>query len=81
LRSDEWDAWANGGREGQTDSKSRIFEELELLMPLLKDVGKKAFDRNVKTEIAAGKPPKQAVAIAYSVKRKAAKSAPKTARK
>lgn len=50
-------------------------------MPLLKDVGKKAFDRNVKAEIDAGKPPKQAVAIAYSVKRKAAKSAPKTARK
>ena len=42
-------------------------------MPLLKDVGKKAFDRNVKAEIAAGKPPKQAVAIAYAVKREAAK--------
>jgi len=42
-------------------------------MPLLKDVGKKAFDRNVKAEISAGKPPKQAVAIAYAVKREAAK--------
>lgn len=42
-------------------------------MPLLKDVGKKAFDRNVKAEIDAGKPPKQAVAIAYAVKREAAK--------
>jgi hypothetical protein len=42
-------------------------------MPLLKDVGKKAFDRNVKAEIDAGKPPKQAVAIAYAVKREASK--------
>jgi tetratricopeptide repeat protein 30 len=29
--------------------------------------------KNIKTVIAAGKPPKQAVAIAYSVKREAAK--------
>jgi hypothetical protein len=42
-------------------------------MPLIKDIGKKAFQKNVKESIAAGKPPKQAVAIAYSVKREAAK--------
>ena len=42
-------------------------------MPLIKDIGKKTFAKNVKAEIAAGKPPKQAVAIAYSVKREAAK--------
>lgn len=42
-------------------------------MPLIKDIGKKAFAKNVKAEIAAGKPPKQAVAIAYAVKREAAK--------
>jgi len=41
-------------------------------MPLIKDIGKKAFQKNVKAEIAAGKPVKQAVAIAYSVKREAA---------
>ena len=41
-------------------------------MPLIKDIGKKAFQKNIKAEIAAGKPVKQAVAIAYSVKRKAA---------
>ena len=41
-------------------------------MPLIKDIGKKAFQRNIKAEIAAGKPVKQAVAIAYSVKREAA---------
>lgn len=36
-------------------------------MPLNKSKSKKAFKENVKTEIAAGKPVKQAVAIAYSV--------------
>jgi len=41
-------------------------------MPLVKSPSPKAFRANVKTEIAAGKPPKQAVAIAYSVKRAAA---------
>jgi len=40
-------------------------------MPLKKSSGKKAFKENVKTEIDAGKPVKQAVAIAYSVQRKA----------
>ena len=40
-------------------------------MPLTKSKSKAAFNRNVKTEIKAGKPPKQAVAIAYAVKRKA----------
>ena len=35
-------------------------------MPLQKGKGKKAFSSNVKTEMAAGKPQKQAVAIAYS---------------
>ena len=41
-------------------------------MPLIKSTTKKAFTKNVKKEIAAGKPPKQAVAIAYSTKRTAA---------
>ena len=41
-------------------------------MPLVKSSSKSAFRTNVKKEIAAGKPVKQAVAIAYSVKRKAA---------
>lgn len=40
-------------------------------MPLIKSKSKQAFSKNVKTEIAAGKPPKQAVAIAYSEKRSA----------
>ncbi len=33
----------------------------------------KAFKQNIKTEVKAGKPVKQAVAIAYSVKREAKK--------
>lgn len=46
-------------------------------MPLKKSTGKSAFRSNVKAEIAAGKPVKQAVAIAYSVKRAAAKKGKK----
>jgi hypothetical protein len=42
-------------------------------MPLIKSKSKKAFSENVATEMKAGKPQKQAVAIAYSVKRKAHK--------
>ena len=43
-------------------------------MPLIKSKSDKAFKSNIKAEIAAGKPQKQAVAIAYSVKRAAKKS-------
>ena len=35
-------------------------------MPLIKGKSNKAFQQNIKTEMAAGKPQKQAVAIAYS---------------
>jgi hypothetical protein len=38
-------------------------------MPLNKSKTKKAFSENVRTEMAHGKPQKQAVAIAYSVQR------------
>jgi hypothetical protein len=40
-------------------------------MPLVKSASKAAFRKNVKAEMKAGKPQKQAVAIAYSVKRRA----------
>lgn len=40
-------------------------------MPLVKSASPKAFRANVKAEVASGKPVKQAVAIAYSVKREA----------
>ena len=42
-------------------------------MPLLKSRGKKAMSVNIRKEMDAGKPHKQAVAIAMSVKRKASR--------
>lgn len=42
-------------------------------MPLIKSKSEKAFKKNISTEVKAGKPVKQAVAIAYSVKRGAQK--------
>jgi len=50
-------------------------------MPLVKSKSPEAFRKNVKAEIAAGKKPAQAVAIAYSVKREAAKKAPAKGKK
>jgi hypothetical protein len=41
---------------------------------LKKSTSPKAFKENIKTEIKAGKPVKQAVAIAYSDKREAEKA-------
>jgi len=43
-------------------------------MPLIKSKSPKAFKENIKTEVKAGKPIKQAVAIAYSEKREAEKA-------
>jgi hypothetical protein len=40
-------------------------------MPLAKGASDKAREKNVKTEIKAGKPPAQAVAIAYAEQRRA----------
>lgn len=40
-------------------------------MPLKKSASKAAFKENIRAEIRAGKPPKQAVAIAYDVQRRA----------
>ena len=47
------------------------------IMPMKKGYGKKTVSKNIKTEMAAGKPQKQAVAIALNV---AKKSKPKAAR-
>lgn len=41
-------------------------------MPLIKSKSKKAVSKNIKMEMKAGKPQKQAVAIALNVARKAA---------
>ena len=43
------------------------------MAPLMQGKSKKAFQENVKTEVDAGKPQKQSLAIASSVKRKNAK--------
>lgn len=43
-------------------------------MPLTKSKSAKAFKENIKAEMAAGKPQKQAVAIAYDVQRRAKKA-------
>ena len=47
-------------------------------MPLEKGKSKAVIERNIKREIAAGREPKQAVAIAYS---KAGKSKPSSKKK
>ena len=46
-------------------------------MPLIKSTSKKARQKNITTEIDAGKPIKQAVAIGYSEQRQAAKKSRK----
>lgn len=43
-------------------------------MPLIKSKSKEAFKKNIWKEIASGKKPSQAVAIAYSVKKESSKS-------
>lgn len=46
-------------------------------MPLTKSASRAAFRHNVNQEVLSGKDPKQAVAIAYSVKREAMKKSAK----
>lgn len=40
-------------------------------MPLIKSTSKQAFEKNIGREVRAGRPERQAVAIAYSEKREA----------
>lgn len=46
----------------------------KLIMPLIKSANPKAFSENIRREMHAGKPQKQAVAIAYSEAQAAKKS-------
>ena len=46
-------------------------------MPLDKSKSPKAFQKNIRTEVAAGRPVKQAVAIAYAVAGKKKKTGEK----
>ena len=50
-------------------------------MPLKKSSSKKAISENIKTEMKAGKPQKQAIAIALSVQSEAKKRNAKSAKK
>jgi len=52
-----------------------------MTMPLVKSTSKEAFKKNVKTEIAHGRKPAQAVAIAYATKRAAAHKTPSKGKK
>lgn len=47
-------------------------------MPLIKSTSKQALGKNIATEIRAGKPPKQAAAIAYATQREAKRSKAKS---
>lgn len=50
-------------------------------MPLIKSKSKAAIGKNIKTEMKAGKPQKQAVAIALDVARRAGAKISKKAKK
>lgn len=50
-------------------------------MPLIKSKSKEAIGKNIKTEMKAGKPRKQAIAIALDVARRSGAKIPKKAKK
>jgi len=50
-------------------------------MPLIKSKSKEAIGKNIKTEMKAGKPQKQAIAIALDVARRSGAKIPKKAKK
>ena len=59
-------------------AKPQVKTPRKTKMPLKKSTSKEAFKSNVKAEVKAGRPVKQAVAIAYSEKREAAKKSTTT---
>ena len=50
-------------------------------MPLIQGKSKKVISQNIKTEMKAGRPQKQAIAIALSTARKAGAKIPKATKK
>ena len=75
----QWVLWKLGKMLEKKDPKKRprLHKQVTVVtgedMPLKKSTSPKAFKENIKAEVKAGKPVKQAVAIAYSEKREAAK--------
>jgi hypothetical protein len=66
---------ASPRKQGSANSKGvqRVSQDSKEVAMLKKSTTDKAFKQNIKTEVKAGKPVKQAVAIAYAVKREAKK--------
>lgn len=79
----QWLMWKIGKFLEKKDQKKRprLYKQATVVtgedMPLVKSTSKKAFEKNIKAEVKAGKPVKQAVAISYAVKREAQKAKPK----
>jgi hypothetical protein len=61
--------------QGSANSKGvqTVSQDSKEVAMLKKSTTDKAFKQNIKTEVKSGKPVKQAVAIAYAVKREAKK--------
>ena len=68
---------ANGGSRASKQIPLKSTKTRGTTEMLKKSKSEKAFKENIKTEIKSGKPVKQSVAIAYAVKREAAKKASK----
>lgn len=60
-----------GQSRGQVNEARQPVLDGNVNMPLIKSASKQAFKKNISKEVAAGKPIKQAVAIAYATKRAA----------
>jgi len=71
-----WMQYANENDEALTKTKPALKKATtrSKTMPLVKSAKPAAFKENIKTEVKAGKPVKQAVAISYAVKKEATKA-------
>ena len=75
MTSDELiKSWVNYSMEEKRKPTLKKATTRSKTMPLKKSASPKAFKENIKTEVKAGKPVKQAVAISYAVKKEATKT-------